>query len=267
MLVRVGCEFRYNTTAPVPSLWQVRTRLSSHRIRTEQWEPPAPASVYLDSYGNECDRLVLPLGTSTLRYDALVEVPDRPDDVNENATQSAIEDLPDEAFLFLLPSHLCAPEPIYNEAWRLFGDTAPGYERVRSISEWVHQHITYRVGASYTNTTAADVFASRVGVCRDFTQLGIALCRALNVPARYVAGYLPDIGVTATDIPMDFSSWFEAWIGSQWWTFDPRNNEPRIGRVVVAYGRDASDTAMVTTWGQATLEQMVVWADEVGDAA
>jgi len=223
--------------------------------------------VYIDSYGNECDRLVLPAGTSTLRYDATVEVPDRPDDVDKDATQSAIEDLPDEAFLFLLPSHLCAPEPIYNEAWGLFGDIVPGYERVRSISEWVHEHLTYEVGASSATTTAADVFASGIGVCRDFTQLGIALCRALNVPARYVAGYLPDIGVTPPFPPMDFSSWFEAWIGSQWWTFDPRNNEPRIGRVVIAYGRDASDTAMVTTWGKATLEQMVVWADEVGDAA
>ena len=158
-------------------------------------------------------------------------------------------------------------EGIYNAAWELFGNVAPGYQRVRSLSEWVHEHVTYKVDASSATTTAADVFASRTGVCRDFTQLAIALCRAINVPARYVAGYLPDIDVTPPDLPMDFCSWFEAWIGGQWWTFDPRNNGPRVGRVAIAYGRDASDTAMVTTWGKATLEEMVVWADEVSDAA
>jgi transglutaminase-like putative cysteine protease len=267
MLVRVGCEFRHTTAAPVPSLWQVRPRLSGrHRTCVERWEPPAPASVYLDSYGNECDRLVMPEGPSVLRYDATLEVPAEADEVDESAVQSAIEDLPDEAFLFLLPSHLCAPEPIYDQAWELFGDLAPGYRRVESISDWVHQNVSYEVGASCATTTAADVFTARTGVCRDFTQLGITLCRALNVPARYVAGYLPDIGVEPPDLAMDFCSWFEAWLGGQWWTFDPRNAEPRIGRVVVAYGRDASDTAMVTTWGKATLEQMTVWADEVKDA-
>ncbi|HET7490121.1 MAG TPA: transglutaminase family protein [Acidimicrobiales bacterium] len=136
---------------------------------------------------------------------------------------------------------------------------------MQAVSDWVHEHIRYEVGASTASTTALDIWQSRTGVCRDFTQLMITLCRALNVPARYVAGYLPDVAVTPPDLPMDFCSWVEVWLDGAWWTFDPRNNEPRIGRVVIARGRDALDAAMVTTWGSAELELMEVWADEVRD--
>jgi transglutaminase-like putative cysteine protease len=134
------------------------------------------------------------------------------------------------------------------------------------VCDWVHDNIEYEVGASSALTSALDVWESRTGVCRDLTQLGITLCRSLNVPSRYVAGYLPDIAVTPLDLPMDFCSWFEAWLDGRWWTFDPRNNEPRIGRVVIARGRDALDAAMVTTWGAAQLTSMSVWADEVTHA-
>jgi transglutaminase-like putative cysteine protease len=267
MLVRIGCQFEYETREQTPSLWQVRPRPDGdHRIVSETWEPPAQARTYTDAYGNLCDRITLPSGRSSLRYDATVDVRPSFDEFDERAAQAAIEDLPDEAFVYLLPSRFCWPDLLYEPAWELFGSVEPGWPRVHALSEWVHDHIRYEVGASTAVTTAYDAWGTRTGVCRDLTQLGITLCRALNVPARYVAGYLPDIAVAPPGLPMDFCSWFEAWLGGRWWTFDPRNNEPRIGRVVIARGRDALDAAMVTTWGAAELHAMSVWADEAVDA-
>jgi transglutaminase-like putative cysteine protease len=264
MWIRVGCEFEYRTEADTPSLWQVRARQDGiQRVLEEEWSAPARASWYLDAYGNVCDRLLLPAGESILRYDALAEVPATPDATDRSAAVSSIEDLPDEAFLYLLPSRYCWPEVMRETAWELFGETVPTWERVEAVSHWVHDNIAYSSGVSTAATTALDAFEARAGVCRDLTQLAITLCRALNIPARYVAGYLPEIGVDQPASPMDFCSWFEAWIGGQWWTFDPRNNEPRIGRVVVARGRDALDAAMATTWGEAELVRMNVWADPV----
>jgi transglutaminase-like putative cysteine protease len=263
VLVRVGCQFEYVALESTPSLWQVRPRPDGeHRVVTESWEPPAPARSYLDAYGNACDRLTLPPGRSVLRYDATVEVASSQDDIDTGAGEAAIEDLPDEAFVYLLPSRFCWPDTLHDNAWELFEAVRPGWSRVQAVCDWVNEHIRYEVGASNALTTAYDVWESRTGVCRDLTQLGITLCRALNIPARYVAGYLPDIDVVPPDLPMDFCSWFEAWLDGRWWTFDPRNNEPRVGRVVIARGRDALDGAMVTTWGGAALEVMEVWADQ-----
>jgi transglutaminase-like putative cysteine protease len=264
MLVQVGCEFAYEAETACPSLWQIRPRAEgSHRAVHETWEPPSSVQTYLDAYGNQCDRLTIPAGSSTLRYDATLDVPDDDDAVDLTAQEVAIVDLPDEAFLYLLPSRFCWPDALFESAWALFGSTKVGAERVLAVTAWVHNAISYKVGASDSRTTALDVFESRQGVCRDYTHLGITLCRALNIPARYVSGYLPDIGVEAPDLPMDFCTWFEAWLGDQWWPFDPRNDEPRIGRVAIARGRDALDAAMVTTWGGPTLVSMKVWADEV----
>ena len=142
--------------------------------------------------------------------------------------------------MYLLPSRFCWPDVLYGPAWELFGNVEPGWPRVQAVSDWVHDNISYQVGASSAVTSALDIWQSRTGVCRDFTQLGMTLCRALNVPARYVAGYLPDIAVAPPELPMDFCSWFDVWLEGRWWTFDPRNNEPRIGRVVIARGRDAA---------------------------
>jgi transglutaminase-like putative cysteine protease len=230
---------------------------------TESFNPPAPARLYLDTYGNVCDRLTLPTGRSALCYDATLEVSSDFDEADKGATQAAIEDLPNEAFMYLLPSRFCLPDALHDVAWELFGSIEPGWPRVQAVCDWVHDHIRYEPGSSTAVTTAFDVWQSRAGVCRDIAHLGATLCRALNLPARYVAGYLPDIGVAPPDLPMDFCSWFEVWLEGRWWTFDPRNNEPRIGRVVIAKGRDALDTAMVTTWGAAQLQAMTVWADEV----
>jgi len=268
VLVKIGCHFEHHAVEATPSLWQVRPRTDGpHRIVSETWSPPAPAAAYVDSYGNVCDRLTLPAGPSTLRYDAVAEVPSNFDETDRTAAQVAIEDLPDEAFVYLLPSRFCWPDVLYDQAWAMFGSSAPGWARAQAVSDWVHANIAYQVGASTPMTTANDVWQSRSGVCRDLTQLGITLCRALNIPARYVAGYLPDIGVAPPDLPMDFCSWYEVWLGGRWWTFDPRNNEPRIGRVVIARGRDALDAAMVTIWGAADLKVMTVWADEADSAA
>lgn len=264
MRVRIGCRFEFAAPEPAASLWQVRPRRDGgYQVIAESWETPAPARTYLDAYGNACDRLTLPSGESVLRYDATVEVSANADEVDVAATEVAIAHLPDDAFLYLLPSRFCWPDLLHDAAWELFGSVEPGWSRVQAVCDWVHEHIRYEMGASTATTTAHDVWESRAGVCRDLTQLGITLCRALNIPARYVAGYLPDIGVVPPDLPMDFCSWFEAWLGGRWWSFDPRNNEPRIGRVVIARGRDALDGAMVTTWGATELRAMTVWADEV----
>lgn len=266
VLVKIGCQFEYEATEPTPSLWQIRPRRDGdHRIVHETWEPPAEARMYLDAYGNTCDRITLPAGRSALRYDATVEVPSSFDASDQGAVQAAIEDLPDEAFVYLLPSRFCWPDVLYEPAWDLFGSVTPGWTRVQAVCDWVYEHIRYEAGSSNVMTTAYDVWGSRTGVCRDLTQVGITLCRALNVPARYVAGYLPDVAVPLPGVPMDFCSWFEAWLDNRWWTFDPRNNEPRVGRVVIARGRDALDAAMVTTWGAAQLDAMTVWADEADD--
>lgn len=263
MLVRVGCHFEYAAAEPAPSLWQVRPRSDGqHRVVSESWAPPAPARSYLDAYGNTCERMTLPAGVSTLRYEALVEVASARDAWDREATLTPIEALPDEAFVYLLPSRFCWPDVVADEAWERFGSVPPGWAQVQAVCDWTHDTLRYTPGASTATTTAQDVLAAGAGVCRDYAQVAITFCRALNIPARYVGGYLTDIGAEAPDPAMDFCSWFEAWLGGRWWTFDPRNNVPRVGRVVVAHGRDALDAAMVTTWGDAELQRMEVWADE-----
>ena len=264
MRISIGCEFEWESPGATPTIWQVRPRPDGpHRVVTERWRAPSPLISYVDAFGNACERLLLPEGQSTVRYEAHVEVPDARDEADEKAAQVPIEILPEDTLVFLLPSRLCWPEVLYDEAWKLFGGSAPGWPRVQAVSDWVHANVAYKIGSSNSLTTANDVWESHEGVCRDFTHLGITLCRSLNIPARYVAGYLPDIDTDPPDLPMDFCSWLEVWLGDRWWTFDPRNNERRAGRVVIARGRDAVDAAMVTTYGAAELKTMTVWADEV----
>jgi transglutaminase-like putative cysteine protease len=224
--------------------------------------PPLPVSTYLDAYGNVCDRLSLVEGVNLLHYDATVEVSSSYDPADKGAAQLPIESLPDDALVYLLPSRFCLSDVLYDQAWELFGAVEPGWARVQAVSDWVHDNVAFQAGSSTPTTSALDVWQSRTGVCRDFAQLGVTFCRSLNIPARYVFGYLPDIGVPPADEPMDFCAWFEAYLGDRWWTFDPRNNVPRTGRVVIGRGRDALDVAMVTTYGGAVLQAMSVWADE-----
>ena len=228
------------------------------------WEatPPVEMVEYVDLFGNLCDRLTLPPGRSVLRYDAVVEVPGTVDDADPDAPQVPVEELPAETLVHLMPSRLCLSDVLADEAWSLFGRGPVGWRRVQAVCDWVHDGVRYDDADSTSLTTSLDVWHRRAGVCRDYAHLAVTLCRSLNIPARYVFGYLPDIGIPQPDYPMDFCAWFEAWLGDRWWTFDPRNNQRRAGRVVIGRGRDAVDVAMVTTFGSAVLQQMTVWADE-----
>lgn len=266
MHVRVGCEFRYEATWPTPTVMQVQPYpKGGHRLLQEKWQTNSDLSfhAYHDFYDNLCQRLILPPGEQVLRYDALLEVSGEPDEVAPDAVQLPVEELPDDVLLYTLPSRFCLSDVLSDVAWQLFGSTKPGWERVQTICDWVYTNIRFQYGTSTPLTTAADVYEQRVGVCRDLTHLAVSFCRALNIPTRYVFGYLPDIGVPPPDSPMDFCAWMEVYLDGRWWTFDPRNNMPRIGRVLIGRGRDALDVAMVTTFGSPRLQSMLVWADEV----
>jgi transglutaminase-like putative cysteine protease len=254
--VRVGCEFVYDTAGPVPMLMLVRARPDgTHRLVYEShWlQPEIPLHEYFDSFGNACWRFTTPGGPLTLRYDALVEIDGEPDPVRPEARQLLVQDLPDDVLVFTLPSRYVESDLLMDAAWELFGQTSPGWQRVQAVCDWVHANVRYQTGSSSPRTTAADVYRDRVGVCRDFALLPVAFCRALNIPARYTFGYLPDIAVEPPDVPMDFHAWFEVYLDGGWYTFDARHNEPRIGRVIIGRGRDAVDVALTTSYGAARL--------------
>jgi transglutaminase-like putative cysteine protease len=265
MQVKVGCEFSYRAEVPTHAVIQVEPRLEGEvRMLTERWTnvPPIGMSRYVDGFGNVCRRATLVAGDSSLSYDALLEVPDTPDPVSPDAVEVAPQDLPDHALVYTLPSRYCPSQDLGDEAWRLFGSLPPGWSRVQTICDWVHDEIHFDYLDTRPLATAVEVYEKRAGVCRDLAHLAITFCRALNIPARYVFGYLPDIDVEVLS-PMDFCAWMEVFLGGQWWTFDPRNNEPRLGRSVIGRGRDALDVAMVSTYGGPLLTSMVVWADQV----
>ncbi|HCT75052.1 MAG TPA: transglutaminase family protein [Micromonosporaceae bacterium] len=263
--VRVGCEFVYVAEVATPTVFQVEPR-NAHPIQVthQEWsvQPQVPVRSYTDLYSNPCTRLVLPAGRCALRYEALVLVPDATEDADEHAPQLPPDDLPDEVLIYTLPSRFCLPDMLGDEAWTRFGAMPSGYSRVQAICDYVHGHLIFSPGSSDARSTAVDVNSSGFGVCRDFTHLAISFCRALNIPARYVFGYLPDMDEPPDGGLMDFAAWMEVWLGDRWWTFDPRNNRPRKGRVLIGRGRDASDVAMVTTFGAPILETMWVHAAE-----
>jgi len=264
--LRVGCEFQLESEFPVPMLMLVRAHPNGeHRTLYEsRWtKPEVPLHEYVDSFGNFCWRFSTPGGPFTLRYDAMVETVREPDPIHPGVPLTPVQDLPDETLVFTLPSRYVQSDLLLDQAWTLFGHTDPTWARVQAVCDWVHTNIRYETGSSGPATTALDVFESRVGVCRDFALLSVALCRALNIPARYTFGYLPDIAVEPPDVPMDFHAWFEAYLGGRWYTFDARHNRPRIGRVIVGYGRDATDVALSTSYGAVQLNSMTVWSDEI----
>jgi transglutaminase-like putative cysteine protease len=266
--VRVGCEFVYEAEVDTPAVFQVEP-LDAAPVNVErpEWstEPAARVRRYADLYGNPCTRVVLPAGRSVLRFGVSVLVPDATEDAGEDAPELPPDRLPDEVLIYTLPSRYCLPDVLGDEAWSRFGAVAAGYSRVQAICDHVNGHLTFQYGASGPLSTAADVNASGFGVCRDFTHLAISFCRALNIPARYVFGYLPQMDVPPDPAPMDFAAWMEVWLGDRWWTFDPRNNRRRKGRILIGRGRDASDVAMVTTFGAPRLESMTVYAQEETD--
>jgi transglutaminase-like putative cysteine protease len=263
--IEVGCEFSYRAEINTPVIFQVQP-IESSRVAVEhrKWssEPPIATHGYSDLYGNPCVRAVLPAGRSSFRFNAVTAVPDATEDVDHDAPECAPDALPDDTLIYTLPSRYCLPDVLGNEAWSRFGGLTPGYRRVQAICGHVHSHLTFQYGSTNALSTAAEVNQAGRGVCRDFTHLAISFCRALNIPARYVFGYLPDMDVPPDPAPMDFAAWMEVWLGDRWWTFDPRNNIPRKGRIVIGRGRDALDVAMVTTFGGPLLESMLVQAEE-----
>jgi transglutaminase-like putative cysteine protease len=226
--------------------------------------PEIPVQTYRDSFGNSVWRLMTPVGDLCIEYDAVSIVPATPDPVMQDLQRTPIEQLPDEVLFYTLPSRYCQSDLFINDAWEMFGGLSDGWRQVQAVCDWLHTNIAYGAG-SVSSTSAWDSYQQRRGVCRDFAHLGVAFCRALNYPARYVCGYLPDIGVPPDPSPMDFHAWFEVYMDHAWRTFDARHNIPRTGRVFIASGRDAVDVALSTVYGNAQLASLQVWADEVPD--
>ena len=229
-------------------------------LRNERWDTSFDRRAYLDPFGNRCERVVIPAGESRLVYEADVELTSPADRIAPGTAETPIMEMPDEHLTFLMPSRFCLPDELGHEAWLRFGSHAPGWERVQAIVDFVHGHLEWVAGASNPWTTAADAYRAGQGVCRDFAHVAITFCRALNIPARYVFGYIPDIAIPQPTEPMDFAAWFEVYLDGDWHTFDARNNRPLIGRVVVGRGRDAVDVALITSFGAVTLTEFEVRA-------
>jgi transglutaminase-like putative cysteine protease len=228
-------------------------------------DPSVPITAYRDVFGNWCSRIVAPIGRIRLMSSAVIRDTGEPDVVATSAQQHAVEDLPEESLVYLMGSRYCETDRLADVAWQLFGQSPPGWARVQAICDYVHNHITFDYENARSTRTAWEAFHERTGVCRDFAHLAIAFCRCMNIPARYCTGYLSDIGIPPPYGVMDFAAWFEAYIGGRWYTFDPRNNVPRIGRVLIARGRDAVDVAISTAFGPNTLEGFKVWTDEIAE--
>lgn len=267
MQFRTGYELIYSFPQPTPIILVVNvhdSRVSDlvvpDRLTTE---PAIPITGYRDAFGNRCNRVLAPAGRLRLTADCVIADSGLPDEVVSAAGQDSVQDLPEENLVFLLGSRYCETDLLSQTAWQLFSGMAPGYPRVQAICDYVHNHIVFDYQNARATRSAAEVFNERSGVCRDYAHLAIAFCRCMNIPARYCTGYLSDIGTPLPYPPGDFAAWFEAWIGGRWHLFDPRNNVPRIGRILMARGRDASDVAIATTFGPNTLESFRVWTDEV----
>jgi transglutaminase-like putative cysteine protease len=270
MQIRVGYELIYDCPQPTPMLLTLNihyTRVSD-LIRPDHLlvHPSIPVASYRDSFGNWCSRIEAPRGKLRLTTDALLRDSGAHDVVAPWAVQRTVPALPEETLIFLLGSRYCETDLLSETAWKLFAQSPLGWGRVQAVCDFVHRHITFGYEHASATKTAFQVFGERKGVCRDYAHLAIAFCRCLNIPARYCTGYLGDIGVPASPAPMDFAGWFEAFLGDAWYTFDARNNTPRIGRVLIARGRDAGDVAISTSFGPNTLESFRVWTDEVRPA-
>ena len=267
MQIQVGYELVFRCPQPTPMVVTLSIHYSrvSDLIKADHLvlTPSIPVTAYRDSFGNWCSRIVAPSGQLRLSSDAVVSDTGNPDLVAPWLEQRPVEALPEETLLFLLGSRYCETDLLSETAWRLFDAAPTGWKRVQAICDFVHQHIQFGYGLSSPTKSAFQVFQDRKGVCRDFAHLAVTLCRCMNIPARYCTGYLGDIGRPPADSPMDFAAWFEAYLGDAWYTFDARNNTPRIGRILIARGRDAADVALTTSFGPSTLESLKVWTDEI----
>jgi transglutaminase-like putative cysteine protease len=270
MLIQLGYDIQFDCAIPVPIIALLHVHPSRDKDLVEQdllkTEPSLDVTTYLDGFGNRCARFLAPAGRLRLVGSALIEDSGSPDPVNERAREVPIADLPPSVLTYLLNSRYCEVDRLSNIAGVLFSGVKPGWSRVQAICNWVHGQIAFSYPHARPTKSALDVYTERIGVCRDFQHLAITFCRAMNIPARYATGYLGDIGVPDSG-PMDFSAWFEVYLEDRWWTFDARHNTPRIGRVLMATGRDASDVAITTSFGQADLKHFAVTTCEVPNAS
>jgi transglutaminase-like putative cysteine protease len=269
MRIRAGYEISYDCAQPTP----MALTLTVHPSRAGDLLTPGPITftagviprVYQDRFGNIVTRIVTVPGRTTIATDFVIADSGLPDPVNWDAIQHPVEELPDDTILFLLGSRYCETDRLSDAAWSMFGSVAPGWGRVQAICDFVHQHISFNYQNARSTRTAWEAYQERTGVCRDFAHLAVTLCRCLNIPARYCTGYLGDIGVPRSPNPMDFSAWFEAYLGGRWYTFDARHNTPRIGRILIGQGRDATDVAISNSFGPARLAQFDIVTDELFD--
>jgi transglutaminase-like putative cysteine protease len=266
MFIRLGYDIQFEIPAPVAMVAVLHVHPSRIRDLREpdqlKIEPAAKTESYIDSYGNRCSRFQAAAGLLRLSSTTLIEDSGAPDTVNFDAREHPVNELPHEALRYLLNSRYCEVDRLSNIAVELFAGVSPGWSRVQAICNWVHAKVAFGYHLARPSKTALDVFTERGGVCRDFQHLAITFCRALNIPARYATGYLGDIGVPISPAPMDFSAWFEVYLENRWWTCDARHNHPRIGRVLMATGRDASDVAITTSFGAANLKYFTVVTEE-----
>ena len=267
MQIRVGFEMEYQCPGPTPMILTLSIHYSraSDLVRPDHLvtSPAVPVTAYRDLFGNWCSRLVAPAGQFVLSSDAVVNDSGQVDVVNYAATQTPVELLPESTLVYLLGSRYCETDQLSEIAWKHFGNGPTGWARVQAICDFVNRRIEFGYHHARRTRTAWEAYNEGRGVCRDYAHLAIAFCRCMNIPARYCTGYLGDIGVPPPYGPMDFADWFEAWLGDRWYTFDARNNTPRIGRVLIARGRDACDVPLASTFGPNALQRFKVWTDEV----
>jgi transglutaminase-like putative cysteine protease len=270
MEIRVGFDLVYDCPQPTPMIFNLNvhfTRVSDLAGRDDlSFNPPLPIAAYRDGFGNWCTRTVAPAGRTRISADVVVRDTGATDRIVPQARQVPVQELPAEELVFLLGSRYCETDHLTATAWSLFGQVPPGWQRVQAVCDYVHDRIQFGYEHARNTRSAVEAYHDRTGVCRDYAHLAVAFCRCLNIPARYCTGYLGDIGVPVSVSPMDFSAWFEVYLDGGWYTFDARNNQPRIGRVLIARGRDASDVAICTTFGPAKLSGFRVWTDEVRGA-
>ncbi|HEX4770279.1 MAG TPA: transglutaminase family protein [Bryobacteraceae bacterium] len=267
MLIRLGYDIQFQLLWPIPMVALLNVHPSREKDLLEpdelKIEPSVPQDVYFDSFGNRCVRFLAQPGPLRLFGATLIQDSGVLDEENPSAREVPVHELPTDVLRYLLASRYCEVDLLSGIAVDLFGNTKPGWERVQAICTWIHDKVRFGYAYARPTKTALDVFTERLGVCRDFQHLAITFCRALNIPARYATGYLGDIGVPPAATPMDFSAWFEVYLEDRWWTFDARHNERRIGRILMATGRDAADVAITTSFGSSTLTGFTVVTDEV----
>jgi transglutaminase-like putative cysteine protease len=267
MILRLGYDIQFElpASAAIVALLNVHpSRVADLRAPDElRVEPATETDTFIDSFGNRCVRFLAQQGPLRLSNSTLVYDTGEPDRQNFEAREIPVQKLPHEALRYLYSSRYCEVDRFSTIALELFGAVPPGYSRVQAVCDWVHTRVVFGYQHARPTKTALDVYTERFGVCRDFQHLAVTMCRALNIPARYATGYLGDIRVPPAPSPMDFSAWFEVYLEDRWWTFDARHNHPRIGRVLMATGRDASDVAITTSFGMANLTQFTVISDEL----